>query len=147
MKSLVTLCLIATLAGCATSKGKTEQQIFTEAANAHVASLPAGAKVRLHSVKIPSHGVFGDTLATVLAGGANASQLKQELLNAKSLGDSGFLIMGASTSVDVAIVDSAFDGLDLKGMDNYYSGDGAQKDKVRTAVEKTQAQFHFISTQ
>ena len=146
MKSLVALCLIATLAGCAT-QGKTEQQIFSEAATAHLASLPTGAKIRLHSVKIPSHGVLADSLATVLAGGANALQLKQELLNAKNLGDSGFLIMGASTSVDVAIVDNAFEGLDLKGMDIYYSGSDAQKDKVRTAVEKTQAQFHFISAQ
>ncbi len=146
VKALVALCLIATLAGCAT-QGKTDQQIFTEAATAHVASLPSGAKIRLHSTKIPSKGMFGDTLAIALAGDANGAQLKQDLLNAKSQGDSGFLIMGASSSVDVAIADKAFEGLDLKGMTIYYSGSDAQKDKVRSAVEKTQAQFHFISAQ
>lgn len=147
MKSFVAFALIATLAGCAT-QGKSEKQIFDEAATAHVTSLPAGpGSVRIRSVKIPSHGLIGDSLAVALAGGANASQLKQELLDAKSVGDSGFLIIGASTSVDVAVIGNAVEGLDLKGMQIYYSGTDAQKDKVRAAVEKTQAQFHYINAQ
>lgn len=32
-------------------------------------------------------------------------------------------------------------------MQIYHSGTEAQKDKVRAAVEKTQAQFHYINAQ
>jgi type IV pilus biogenesis protein CpaD/CtpE len=147
VKRLVALALITLLAGCAT-QGKSESQIFDEAATAHVMSLPAGAnKVRLHSVKIASHGVIGDMLATVLGGGANAGQLRQELLNAQRLGDSGFLIIGARSSIDVAVVENACEGLGLQGMNIYYAGTEAQQDKVRHAVEQARAQFHFINTQ
>lgn len=147
VKSFVALALIAMLAGCATP-GKSEKQIFDEAATAHVMSLPSGEnRVRLHSVKIPSHGLIADNLALAMAGGANAMYLKEELLKAKSVGDTGFLIIGASTVVDVAVIGNACEGLDLQGMQIYYSGTDAQKDKVRTAVEKTQAQFYYINAQ
>ena len=147
MKSLVAVALFALLAGCATS-GKSEHQILDEASTAYVASLPPGpAKLRLHSVKIPSHGLIADNLAIAMAGGANATYLKEQLLSAKRQGDNFFLIMGASTSVDVAVIGNAVEGLDLKGMQIYYSGTDAQKDKVQAAVEKTQAQFNYINAQ
>lgn len=148
MKSLVALALIATLAGCATTQGKSEKQILDEASTAYVASLPPGpAKLRLRAAKIPSHGFIADNLAIALAGGANATLLKEELLDAKSLGDNFFLIMGSGTEVDVAVIGNAVEGLDLKGMQIYYSGSDAQKDKVQAAVEKAQAQFNYISAQ
>ncbi len=145
VKSLVALSFLAMLAGCAT-QGKSDQQIFAEAASAHVMTLPAGqSKVSLPSLKILSHGLIADNLAIAAGGGANASQLKQELLKAKAAGDSGFLIIGAGTSLDLAIIENAFDALDLNGMRVYYAGGEAQKDEVRTAVEKAQAQFQYIA--
>ena len=147
MKSLVVFALIATLAGCAT-QGKSEKQILDEAATAYVKSMPAGSdKLRLHTMSIPNTGLFGDTLAIAMASDQNAAHLRGELLNAKRLGDVFFLIIGASTLVDVTVISKAVEGQDLKGMQIYYSGTDAQKDKVRTAVEKTQAQFHYISAQ
>ncbi|WDU63907.1 hypothetical protein LRS56_05090 [Pseudomonas poae] len=148
MKSLAALALIAMLAGCA-SHGKSETQIFDEATTAYVASLPAKpGKVYFYTTKIPSHGLISDSMMIAMAGSANATSLKEQLLSAKNLSrESGFLIFGASTSVDVAIIGNAVEGLDLKGMQIYYSGTGAQKDQVRTAIEKTQAQFHYINAQ
>lgn len=147
MKSFIALVLVATLAGC-TTQGKSEKQIFDEATTAYVKSMPAGSEqLRLHTTSIPKSGMFGDTLAISMAGEQNAAQLRGELLNAKRLGDGFFLIIGASTPVDVAVIGKAVEGQDLKGMQIYYSGTDAQKDKVRTAVEKTQAQFHYINAQ
>ena len=147
MKSLVTLAFIALLAGCATH-GKSEKQILDEASTAYVASLPPGpAQLRLRATKIPSHGFIADNLAIAVGGGANATLLREELQDAKKLGDNFFLIMGSSTGVDVAVIGNAVEGLDLKGMQIYYSGTQAQKDKVQAAVEKTQAQFNYISAQ
>lgn len=147
MKSFVALALAATLAGCA-AQGKSEEQILDEAATAYVKSMPAGSdKLRLHSMSIPKSGMFGDTLAISMAGEQNAAYLRGELLDAKRLGDVFFLIIGASTPVDVAVISKAVEGQDLKGMQIYYSGTDAQKDKVRAAVEKTQAQFHYINAQ
>ncbi|KJZ43239.1 hypothetical protein [Pseudomonas marginalis] len=147
MKLFVAFALVATLAGCAT-QGKSEKQILDEAATAYVASMPAGSdKLRLHTMNIPKSGVFGDTLAISVAGEQNAARLRGELLDAKRLGDVFFLIIGAGTPVDVAVIGKAVEGQDLKGMQIYYSGTEAQKDTVRAAVEKTQAQFHYINAQ
>ncbi|AZE79623.1 hypothetical protein C4J99_3854 [Pseudomonas synxantha] len=147
MKALIAAALLVTLAGCASS-GKSDQQIYQEAADAHVMTLAAGqTTVSLPSVKIPSHGLIGDSMAIAAGGGANATALKQALLQAKSAGDSGFLIMGAGTALDVAIIKNAFDSVDLSGMRIYYAGNEAQKDAVRSAVEKAQAHFQYISLQ
>ncbi|MBV4458061.1 hypothetical protein KVG96_08890 [Pseudomonas sp. COR58] len=147
MKAFVAVALLAVLAGCA-SKGKSDAEIYTEAAKAHVATLPAGqGKFSFPSTKILSHGLIGDNLAIAAGGGANAAQLKQALLMAKVGGDSGFLIIGAATSLDVAVIKNAVDELDLKGLRIYYAGGESQKDDVRSAVEKAQAQFQYISVQ
>lgn len=147
MKSFVALALAAALVGCAT-QGKSEQQILDEAASAYVKSMPAGSdKLRLHTMSIPKSGMFGDTLAISMVGEQNAAHLRAELLDAKRLGDVFFLIIGASTPVDVAVIGKAVEGQNLKGMQIYYSGTEAQKDAVRAAVEKTQAQFHYINAQ
>lgn len=55
--------------------------------------------------------------------------------------------MGAGTALDVAIIKNAFDSVDLSGMRIYYAGNEAQKDAVRSAVEKAQAHFQYISMQ
>ncbi|UVM63918.1 hypothetical protein [Pseudomonas sp. B21-010] len=145
MKSLIVVPLLALLAGCATN-GKSDQQIYMEAGNAHVMTLPAGQnEVSLPGTKILSHGLIADNLAIAAGGGANAVRLKQELLNAKSAGDSGFLIIGAASSLDVAIIKNAFDTLDLKGMRIYYAGAEAQRDEARAAIEKANAHFQYIS--
>lgn len=147
MKSLVALALIATLAGCAT-QGKSEKQILDEAASAYVKSMPAGSdKLRLHTMSIPKTGLFGDTLGIAMAGDQNAASLRGELLNTKRLGDVFFLIIGAGSPVDVAVIGKAVEGQDLKGLQIYYSGTDAQKEQVRTAVEKSQAQFYYINAQ
>ncbi len=73
-------------------------------------------------------------------------QLKQGLLSAKSAGESGFLIIGAASSLDVAIIKNAFDALDLNGMRIYYAGGEAQKEEARAAVEKANANFQYISS-
>ncbi len=147
MKSLVALALIATLAGCAT-QGKSEKQILDEAASAYVKSMPAGSdKLRLHTMNIPKTGLFGDTLGIAMAGDQNAASLRAELLNTKRLGDVFFLIIGAGSPVDVAVIGKAVEGQDLKGLQIYYSGTDAQKEQVRTAVEKSQAQFYYINAQ
>jgi hypothetical protein len=146
VKSLIVVSLLAVLAGCA-SHGKSDQQIYREAADAHVMTLPAGQNtVSLPSAKIASHGLIADNLAIAAGGGANATQLKQGLLSAKSAGDSGFLIIGAASSLDVAIIKNAFDGIDLDGMRIYYAGGEAQKDEARAAVEKANANFQYISS-
>jgi len=147
VKSFVALVLIATLAGCAT-QGKSEQQILDEATTAYVKSMPADSdKLRLHTMSIPKSGMFSDTLAISMAGDQNAASLRGELLNTKRLGDVFFLIMGAGTPVDVAVIGKAVEGQDLKGLQIYYSGTDAQKENVRVAVEKSQAQFHYINAQ
>ncbi|CRM28740.1 hypothetical protein [Pseudomonas sp. 24 E 1] len=147
MKSLIVLALIATLAGCAT-QGKSEKQILDEAATAYVKSMPAGSdKLRLHTMSIPKTGLFGDTLAIAMASDQNAAHLRGELLNAKRMGDVFFLIIGAGSPVDVAVISKAVEVQDLNGMQIYYSGTDAQRDTVRAAVEKTQAQFHYINAQ
>ncbi|CRM45025.1 hypothetical protein [Pseudomonas sp. 52 E 6] len=69
------------------------------------------------------------------------------MLNAKRMGDVFFLIIGAGSPVDVAVISKAVEGQDLNGMQIYYSGTDAQRDTVRAAVEKTQAQFHYINAQ
>jgi hypothetical protein len=147
VKSLITLALVATLAGCAT-QGKSDKQILDEASTAYVKSMPAGSdKLRLHTTSIPKTGLFGATLEIAMAGDQNAASLRGDLLNAKRLGDVFFLIIGAGTSVDVAVIGKAVEGQDLKGMQIYYSGTDAQREQVRTAIEKTQAQFIYIRGQ
>ena len=84
-------------------------------------------------------------LAGCATQGKSDQQIFAELLKAKAAGDSGFLIIGAGTSLDLAIIENAFDALDLNGMRVYYAGGEAQKDEVRTAVEKAQAQFQYIA--
>ncbi|MGY1923100.1 hypothetical protein ACW9IF_29655, partial [Pseudomonas tolaasii] len=66
-------------------------------------------------MSIPESGMFGDTLAISLAGDQNAASLRSELLNTKRLGDVFFLIMGAGTPVDVAVIGKAVEGQDLNG--------------------------------
>jgi outer membrane murein-binding lipoprotein Lpp len=147
VKLLIAASVLALLAGCA-SHGKSDDAIYREAADAHVMTLPAGQnKVSLPATKIQSHGLIADNLAIAAGGGANATLLKQQLLIAKSAGESGFLIIGAGTSLDVAILKNAFESLDLNGMRIYYAGGEGQKDAARSAVEKTQAKFQYISVQ
>ena len=147
MKSLIGAAFLVLLAGCA-SQGKSDQQIYREAADSHVMTLPAGQSTfSLPSVKIPSHGLIADNLAIAVGGGANATLLKQALLQAKNEGDRGFLIIGSGTALDLAIIKTAFDSVDLSGMRIYYAGGEAQKDEARAAVEKAQAHFQFINAQ
>jgi hypothetical protein len=147
MKVFVAASLLAVLAGCAT-QGKSDQQIVTQALSAHVVTLPAGdGNVSLPAMKIRSHGVLADNLAIAAGGGANAAQLKDALLKAKADGDSGFLVIGAGTSLDVAIISNACEALTLTGLRVYYAGTEAQKEAARRAIEKTQAHFEYISLQ
>jgi hypothetical protein len=145
MKSLIAAALLAILAGCA-SQGKSDQQIVLEASDIHVMTLAAGQNtVSLPTVKIPSHGLIGDSISIAAGGGANATQLRQALVGAKSAGENGFLIIGSGTSLDVAIIKTAFDSLDLSGMRIYYAGNEPQKDEVRHAIETARAHFQYIS--
>ncbi|MCX2546554.1 hypothetical protein [Pseudomonas sp. COW5] len=147
VKRLIAASFLAVLAGCA-SHGKSDEAIYREAADAHVMTLPAGqTKVSLVATKILSHGLIGDNLAIAAGGGANAMQLKQQLQMAKTVDDTGFLIIGAGTSLDVAVIKNAFESLDLNGMRIYYAGGENQKEAVRSAVEKARAKFQFISVQ
>ncbi|WP_248741409.1 MULTISPECIES: hypothetical protein [unclassified Pseudomonas] len=147
MKLLIAASVLAVLAGCA-SHGKSDEAIYREAADAHVMTLPAGQnKVSLVATKILSHGLIGDNLAIAVGGGANVTQLKQQLLIAKTVDGTGFLIIGAGKSLDVTIIKNAFESLDLNGMRIYYAGGENQKEAVRSAVEKARAKFQFISVQ
>lgn len=47
----------------------------------------------------------------------------------------------------MAIIKNAFESLDLNGMRIYYAGGEGQKDAARSAVEKAQAKFQYISVQ
>lgn len=147
MKALIALSLLVLLNGCA-SQGKTDQQIFNEAASAHVLTLPAGqSTVSFPSVKIRSHGVLADNLAIAAGGGADTEQLRQQLHKAKADGESGFLIIGAGSALDVAVLSNAFADLDLQGLRVYYAGGEAQKEQARGVIEKAHGQFSFISMQ
>ena len=147
MKNLLSVTLICLLVGCA-SQQKSDKAIYTEAATQFASTLPSGqTSMSFPSVKIPSHGMLADSLAIAAGGGANATQLQQALLTAKATGTTGFLIIGSSSALDLAVIEGATDSQDLGGMSIFYSGGADNKNEIRTAIEKSKASFHYISAE
>ncbi len=147
MKNLISVTLLSLLVGCA-SQHKSDDAIYKEAAAQFASTLPPGqTAMSFSSVKIPSHGLLADSLAIAAGGGANATQLQQELLTAKAAGNTGFLIIGSSSALDLAVIEGATDSQDLAGMNIFYSGPADNKNEIRSAIEKSKAGFYFISAE
>ena len=147
MKNLLSVTLICLLVGCA-SQQKSDKAIYMEAATQFASTLPSDQKsISFPSIKIPSHGLLADSLAIAAGGGANATHLQQELLTAKAAGGTGFLIIGSSGALDLAIIENATDSQDLSGMSIFYSGVADKKNEIRSAIEKSKASFHYISAE
>lgn len=145
MKRLISVSLLALMAGCA-SQQKSDNAIYREAATQFARTLPAHQKaLELPAVKIPSHGMLADKLAIAAGGGANAAQLRQALASAKAAGTGGFLIIGTNSELDLAVIEGATDSLDLGEMSIFYSGAADKKNEIRLAIERTRATFHYIS--
>ena len=145
MRKLISVTFLILLTGCA-SPQKSDNAIFMEAATKYASTLPPEQKsMSFPGIKIPSHGMIADSLAIAAGGGANATQLQKELLAAKASGGKGFLIIGSSSSLDLAVIENATKSQDLSGMQIFYSGGPDKKNEIRAAVEKSKASFHFIS--
>ncbi|WP_212629778.1 hypothetical protein [Pseudomonas sp. KB-10] len=145
MKHLISASLLILLAGCA-SQQKSDNAIYMEAATQFASTLPSDQKtMSFPNIKIPSHGMLADNLAIAAGGGANATHLQQELLTAKASGTTGFLIIGSSSALDLAVIEGAIDGQDLSGMSIFYSGSTDKKNEIRSVIEKSKASFHYIS--
>lgn len=145
MKHLISITLLCLLAGCA-SQQKSDNAIYKEAATQFASTIPADQKaISFPSIKIPSHGMLADGLAIAAGGGANATQLQKELLTAKASGTTGFLIIGSSSALDLAVIEGATKSQDLSGMSIFYSGGIDKKNEIRSAIERSKASFHFIS--
>lgn len=147
MKHLISAFLLALLAGCA-SQQKSDNAIYMKAATQFASTLPPDQKtMSFPSIKILSHGMLADSLAIAAGGGANATKLQQELLTAKASGTRGFLIIGSSSALDLAVIEGATDAQDLSDMSIFYSGSSAKKNEIRSAIEKSKASFHYISAE
>ncbi|RIA31616.1 hypothetical protein DFO61_2340 [Ectopseudomonas oleovorans] len=147
MKYLISASLLVLLAGCA-SQQKSDNTIYMEAATQFASTLPPDQKtLSFPSIKIPSHAMLADSLTIASGGGANSTQLQQELLAAKASGSTGFLIIGSSSALDLAVIEGATDSQDLSGMSIFYSGSTDKKSEIRSAIEKSKASFHYISAE
>lgn len=147
VKHLISITLLTLIVGCA-SQQKSDSAIYTEAATQFASTLPPNQKtMSFPSIKIPSHGMLADSLAIAAGGGANATQLQQELLTAKASGITGFLIIGSSSALDLAVIEGATESQDLYGMSIFYSGGADKKNEIRSAIEKSKASFHYISAE
>lgn len=147
MKTLLTMMLLVALAGCA-AKQMSDDQIHQEAAIRYSAMLgPNQPEVSMIVVKIHSHGLLGDGLATATGAVSKAAQLRKALLVAKSGGELGFLIIGAGGALDLMTIRNAVASQDLGGMEIFYAGGTYALDQIRHAVEASGARFHLIAVQ
>lgn len=145
VKGLIIACCLVVVSGCA-AHGKTDQQIYQEALGA-VAEQAGRADVGLSAVVIQSHGMIADGLTVAAGGGQNAAQLRQALHKVRQAGEPGFLIMGGNGALDTAVMKGACTGQDFSGLTIVFAGTPEQQSTIQDVVQKTQANFRFISRQ
>jgi len=80
-----------------------------------------------------------------MGGGANASSLQEALVAAKKNGDAGFLIIGGNNSLDNAVISGALNNQDFSGLKIYFAGNPDQESQIQKVIERSKADFHFIS--
>ena len=145
MNKMLLISMLIFFSGCAAS-GKSNNEIFTEASQDLVSSLkPGETSINFRVAEIPSHGMLADSLTISMGGGANASSLQEALIAAKKNGDAGFLIIGGNNSLDNAVISGALNNQDFSGLKIYFAGNSDQESQIQKVIERSKADFQFIS--
>lgn len=142
-KTMVML-LFASLYGCATTGSYSRDGIVERATDVFQTQ-------DFMVTEIPSHGALGDATAISLGGGANATQLRDYLLDSQRSSDAyrkKIAVTSRNSALAKVVLVNAVKDLEpdaLSAMWITFVGDASHEAAVRDAVQAAGARYAFVS--